>query len=383
MSGLFVVATGQDVGKTTVSLGLISLFASRGLRVRFCKPVGQRYVERDGHKVDKDAVLVQTAAGVQGDLSDMSPVTIPHGFVEDYLFNREPEALRTSLQEAFGRLRADCDVVVAEGTGHAGVGSCIDLSNAAVAAMLGLKVVLVTEGGIGSTLDQVALNLSMFEARDVEVLGIIANKVIPEKRERVERALARGLENLGHRLLGAIPYDRSITYPRVRQVADAVRAETLCGEHGMDRRVNKILVAAMAPQNVLPWLEPNTLIITSGDRIDNILVALNMSAVVESATADQPDEAAHAPSVAALILTGGLIPHFTIMNLLKKSSLPVLLCKDSTYEVSSRIQGLVFKMLPEDTDKVARAQGLVKDYVDIEAILATVPGGSHGAHSAR
>ena len=39
--------------------------------------------------------------------------------------------------------------LVIEGTGHAGVGSCFDLSNARVAQMFGAKVVILTTGGIG------------------------------------------------------------------------------------------------------------------------------------------------------------------------------------------------------------------------------------------
>ena len=84
------------------------------------------------------------------------------------------------------------------------------------------------------------------------MLGVIANKVIPEKRERITKALIQGLANTGQRFLGAIPYDPSITYPRVRQVAEAVNAEVLCGEQALEKRVSNILVAAMEPQNVLP-----------------------------------------------------------------------------------------------------------------------------------
>ena len=48
-------------------------------------------------------------------------------------------------------------MVVYEGTGHPGVGSVVDLSNAEVAKQLESEVILVLEGGIGNTLDRLSL----------------------------------------------------------------------------------------------------------------------------------------------------------------------------------------------------------------------------------
>ena len=376
MRSVYVVATGRDVGKTTMSLGLVSFLSAQGLSVRFLKPVGQQYVVQDGKKIDKDAVLLRSALSVEGSLSDMSPVTIPRGFVEDYLFRPEPRTLRQAILSAYETLSKRCDVMVVEGTGHAGVGACVDLSNAEVAAMLRLKVLLVVEGGIGSTLDQVALNVSLFGAKKVEMLGVVANKIIPEKRDRIARALAQGLANMGQRFLGAIPYDRSITYPRVRQVAQAVNAEVMSGEEGLHRRINNVIIAAMEPQNVLPRLAPRSLMITPGDRVDNILVALNSPPFCDNETTCTPELHKNGMTVcvSGLILTGGFVPHGSIMNLLKNSSIPVLLCKENTYEVSSKVQGIVFKILPEDTDKIEQAKNLVREYVDTAAILEAVSG---------
>lgn len=275
MNSLYVVATGQRVGKTTLSLGLIKVLESAGLRVGFFKPVGQQYVERDGERIDKDVVLIQSAFSVRGAASQMSPVTVPRGFVESYIFNRDVEPLKRQIFEAYERLAEHCDVLLVEGTGHAGVGSCLDLSNADVAAMLNARAVLIVEGGIGSALDEAALNISLFRARNVDVVGVIANKVFPEKRDRIEKSLRQGFANMDLKLLGAVPYDRSLTYPRVGQVADTLSAQVLCGEQALNTRIENVLVAAMEPQNVLPRIGPRSLMITPGDRIDNILMSLS------------------------------------------------------------------------------------------------------------
>ncbi len=81
MHTIYIVATGQHVGKTTLSLGLVSFLREYGLRVHFSKPVGQQVQKRKEGEFDKDSILLQTVFGLDGTLRDMSPVTVPRGFV--------------------------------------------------------------------------------------------------------------------------------------------------------------------------------------------------------------------------------------------------------------------------------------------------------------
>ena len=55
---IFIAATRQNTGKTTVSLGLIASLADRFKKIGFIKPVGQRYLIEEGYKVDEDSVLL-------------------------------------------------------------------------------------------------------------------------------------------------------------------------------------------------------------------------------------------------------------------------------------------------------------------------------------
>ena len=55
---LFIAATRMNDGKTTTSLALFSALRSMTDKVGFIKPVGQRYVEYQGNKVDEDSVLL-------------------------------------------------------------------------------------------------------------------------------------------------------------------------------------------------------------------------------------------------------------------------------------------------------------------------------------
>ncbi|HTS14133.1 MAG TPA: dethiobiotin synthase, partial [Candidatus Sulfotelmatobacter sp.] len=145
MRQLYLAATGMNRGKTTVSLGLLAALFARGLRTGFIKPVGQRYAMVDGTPADEDAILVRSAFDLPDPLDALSPVHIPRGFTKAYIGGEVVEDLPARIQAAYARVARDRDVLLVEGTGHAGVGSVVDLSNAQVAAMLGARAIIVSE----------------------------------------------------------------------------------------------------------------------------------------------------------------------------------------------------------------------------------------------
>ncbi|HOK54579.1 MAG TPA: AAA family ATPase, partial [Armatimonadota bacterium] len=54
MKKVYVAATRQNDGKTITCIGLISAFKKRVPNVGYIKPVGQRYLDIDGHRVDEE-----------------------------------------------------------------------------------------------------------------------------------------------------------------------------------------------------------------------------------------------------------------------------------------------------------------------------------------
>ena len=171
MRHVYLAATGQNRGKTTVSLGVLDGFGRRGLSTGFMKPVGQRTVIEDGVPADEDAVLMRSVFGLAEPLEQMSPVHIPRGFTQSFIDGQVVEDLGARIRAAHAAFAADRDILLIEGTGHAGVGAVIDLSNARVAAMLGVPAVIVSEGGVGRPIDEIVLNAALFERHGVHVAG--------------------------------------------------------------------------------------------------------------------------------------------------------------------------------------------------------------------
>src|SRR5438067_3019464 len=191
---VFIAATRQNDGKTTTSLGLIAALQQHHPRVGYIKPVGQRFVEIAEHKIDEDTVLMDSVYQLNCPLVDMSPIAVEPDFTRKYLESSNSDALVKKIQKAFDRVAWEKEFVLCEGSGHAGVGSVFDLSNARVAKILEAKVVIVSQGGIGKPLDEVCLSQALFEREGVEVVGVILNKVHPDRLDYITEFARRGLK---------------------------------------------------------------------------------------------------------------------------------------------------------------------------------------------
>lgn len=356
---LYVAATRQNDGKTIVCLGLIPALQKRVANVGYIKPVGQRYVEIDGHKIDEDTVLIKKAHDVRGSITDMSPIAIPRFFTENYIDNPDRQPLVELVKECFARIEMGKDVVVVEGTGHAGVGSVFDMSNGDVAALLGCKAVIVSAGGVGRPIDEIMLNKAMFDAAGVPILGAIINKVEEEKYDKVKSYVTRGLARKGIDVLGVMPYRPILSSPTVEQLFEDIDGQFLSGHRGLPNLVGRMVIGAMPPQQAMEYLDSDTLLITPGTREDLILAVMSSCILAKSKKM----------CVSGMILTGGAPPQRSIMELVEKTHIPVMLVQEDTFMVASKIAKLIVKIRPGDVDKIRAVEELVNDYVDVDRIL--------------
>jgi hypothetical protein len=331
--------------------------------VGFIKPVGQRYIIDHGYKVDEDSVLIEKVCGLRARIKDMSPIAIERGFTEQYIKKGIPEKLMRDIQNSFNRVSKNKELVVIDGTGHAGVGAVFDLSNAKVARLLGAKVVLVTSGGIGRPIDEIELNRALFEKEGVEVIGVIVNKVLPGKYDKIKRVIKLGFKKKNMDVLGVMPYAPILAMPRIHNILEETDIDLISKKVGMRNKVQNILVGAMEPHDALDYIESGTLLITPGDREDMLMTLLSAYLL------QKPGENI---SISGIILTGGIVPNRKIMTLIENAKIPILLSRQHTYKTASQIHDLAVKMNPEDRDKVKAAAGLVEDFVDIDAILKKI-----------
>ncbi len=359
MKKIFIAATKQNDGKTTVSLGLIRNLQNIFKKVGFIKPIGQRYLEEEGLKIDEDSVLIEEVCGIKCGLKDMSPIAVEKGFTEKYIAKPDKESITKQIKDSFRRVSRGQNLVIVEGTGHAGVGSVFDHSNAAVARLLGSKAILISSGGVGRPIDEIILNKALFEREGVKLLGVIINKVLPEKFDKINNLVRKGLKRKGIDVLGVVPYNPMLSRPTIEQILEETDFELLCGREYLESSVSQVIVGAMEPHDAVKYIVEDSLMITPGDREDMVMTAL-------SCFRENNDKRL---KVSGIILSGGITPEQPIMNLLYKAQVPVLLAKSDTYDVATSIHDLTVKIRPRDKEKIDAVVKLIKDNVDVGRIL--------------
>jgi BioD-like phosphotransacetylase family protein len=299
-------------------------------------------------------------------LTQMSPVHIPRGFTQAYIEGGVVEDLGARIRTAHATFARDREILLIEGTGHAGVGAVIGLSNAAVAAMLGAPAVIVSEGGVGRPIDEIVLNASLFERHGVHVAGAIVNKVDLDAKPGLAGTLERGLARHGIELLGVLPYRPILSNPTLAMVLEGVHGETLNDGPDLDLVIGGVAIGAMEPAHMLQRIGPRSLVIVPGDRTDVIMA-------IVGAHADAGDGGNGA---LGLVLTGGYRPPEAVIDAIRSASLFATLVPEDTYVVASEVHDLLVKTHPSDLGKIAEIKALVWEYLFIDRVLgvaASVP----------
>lgn len=357
---IFVAGTRMNDGKTTTCLGLFAALQQRYDKVGFIKPVGQRFVKINGQLIDEDSVLLEKTYRVEVPIASMSPIAIDATFTKRYLDS--PAEIGAELVhkvcDAFDRASWEKNFTLIEGSGHAGVGSVFGLSNARVAKLLGAKAIIVSRGGIGQPIDEIALNKALFDSEGVKVVGAIINKVQSDKMDHIRTYTGRALKRLGVPLLGLLPEEKTLSSPRLKQIQERVSARLLNrDDHFQTQRFDNIIIGAMTATRFLESILPNTLLITPGDREDIVIAALSHR------------ENASTGSVSGIILTRGIEPSPELAKRIHNCHIPVVIAESDSYTIASRIHGMTVKTQPEDDDKIPLIKKLIQENIDLNQIV--------------
>ena len=354
---IYVAASNQHVGKTTSTLGLVSTLLQKDINVGYCKPVGQKYLM--DVLVDKDTLLFADLIKFDVEPSLHSPVVLPSRTVQNFIKNPDEHDFEERIIRAKEELNQRHEVTIFEGTGHPGVGSVVSLSNARVAKLLDAGVIMIVEGGIGSTIDMLNMCTALFREEGVPIIGVIINKVRADKMNKVKEYLSVWLERNNIPLLGLMLYDERLAYPLMSTVADSIKATVELNKHKLDNRVESMLAGSLVEVKELEAYQ-NLLLIASYRTLDRAIKKVNFFSKREN-VADCP--------LSGVIVTGeGDIDEETI-EYIKRHELPFLRTKFDTYGAVLKISRIEVKINRHTPWKIRRAIELIKSNINLDTVL--------------
>lgn len=356
---IFVAATGQNVGKTTICLGMIAALQKKIPKLGFMKPVGQQHeLVNECLLVDKDVILFKEYFHLPARYEDMSPVIFPKGFTRDFLDGKiDSHLLKDKITSSFHVIQQENDFTIVEGTGHVGVGSIVTLNNATVCALLGLEMVIIAKGGLGSTFDELALNKALCDKLGVPIAGVILNRVHEKKREMVLTYLTKALDRWNIPLIGAIPYNKFLSIPTMEDFEILFKTKLISGEAFHYRHFDSMRLVATSLETFKERLFPNQLIVTPATREDIIYALIKSRGKIS-------DEPSH-----GLILTGRHPPRPILIEALKRAALPSLYAAFTSFDAMQMITSYIAKIRKEDISKVKKAIELVEYNLDFSKLM--------------
>jgi phosphate acetyltransferase len=359
---IFIAATGQNVGKTTLCLGILAALRKRFSTVGFIKPVGQQHVKVDSNiNVDKDVVLFKRHFNLPASWCDMSPVIIPAGFTRDFLdgkFSATP--LLETIHNSFQKIASENCYTVVEGTGHVGVGSIANINNAVVAKKLGLDMVIIASGGLGSAYDELSLNLAMCKQHGVNVRGVILNRVLPQKSDMLLEYFPKALKEWNIPLIGSVPYNAFLSQPTMQDFSTLFNAPLLSGENHGYRHFQHSRLVAGSGDSYANELIFNELVITPASREDIIMINIkNHQTIAKREGSDFSG---------GMILTGHQTPNPAIIEKMRQLEIPVLYAPLCSYDAMKMITSFTSKIRTEDILKVEKAISLVEHNIDFDLL---------------
>ncbi|TXB62771.1 AAA family ATPase [Phaeodactylibacter luteus] len=365
MKNIYVAATGQHIGKTTSTLGIVANLQKMGYNTGYCKPVGQQYLTVDGAVADKDAVLFSQVIGFELVPDWHSPVILARGATKSYLDDPTAFDYPGDIRKAAAQLEPEVDVMVYEGTGHPGVGGIVDLSNADVAKMLGSAVVMVVEGGIGRTIDRLIMSTALFREQQVPIVGVIVNKVIPEKHDEVAHYVGKKLEKMGLPLLGVVPFDKTLLFPIMETVNQAVDGRVALNGHRLNNRVEDIMAGSLVDLDEFSAFR-NILLVVSHKRLNEAIEKVKEIARMKKLKRSP---------LSGVIVTGDgkhenwfkpeNIQHPYFIN----NEIPVISTQLDTYGSVVKVSRIEVKINTRTPWKIKRAITLIREHVDFDLMI--------------
>ncbi len=352
--GIYVATIEPNSGKSLVVLGLMRMLLGKTAKVGYFRPIIEDIEtgQMDNHistvisHFDIDINYKKTFAYTRSQVLDL------------YNLGKAGEVIDEIIKK-YKYLEERFDIVLVEGTDFSHENSSVELDiNILISKNLGIPVIIVSQGDkkdVREIVDSVQLAHDTFQ-EDVDVLSIMANKIDMNNISILKEKLSNRISNRTG--ITFIPKITSLANPTIKEIVNALDGQILFGKDLLNNQVANFGVGTMQLRNYLTHLKDDSLVITSGDRADIILGAL------------QAHASKNYPKISGIILTGGLIPEDSILKLIEGLSgvVPIISVKGDTYSVANAIGEIKSRIYADNSEKIATSISTFEKHVDTDKL---------------
>jgi len=208
--------------------------------------------------------------------------------------------------------------------------------------------------------DAVYMNLALFEKEKVDVRAILANKLIPEKRDKTLDYLRRCFQEEPFKVLAGFDYHPVLANPTLRRIANLLELPLNGNKRDSHRIINHVQIGAASTQRVAEILKDSTLLIVTSSRDELLVTMANLYQIP-----------VYRNKIVGLLVPGVMPVSSITQQILDRSKIPYLRTqKHTTAELYRIITEDVSKLTSEDAEKIALVRNLAEETFDFDTLDA-------------
>jgi len=352
VKNLYIASLEPNAGSLIICMGIMELLQSRVHKLAFFRPIIENIsvLDNDIDFMINHFHLDQNTQSCYGFGLDEVELLLSQG-KESQIIER--------LLEKYHALESHYDFVLIQGLDQASFSHTLSYNlNHVIAKNFQAPYISVINGK-HKTHEQLSheidLERSSLNHEHVEHIAIFVNRLDKKNHQCFNE------ENCNQSVLTFFMAEiDELDCVSVGEVKEALQCQQLFGDKkDLDRIVKNPKIAAMNVEHLLERLEDNDLIIVPGDRLDIILTVL------------YAHNSKDFPSVAGIVLTGGLMPPKSFLKLISGIDfyhLPIFTVSNDTYHTAVLIDGISAALHPQQSRKIALAMGEFMNAIDVEVL---------------
>lgn len=329
----------QGVGLTSVALGIVRALQRQGVEVKYAKPVAQG-------AGDNSFQFAQQA------LHTEVPAPLSMEAASERIASNQTNELMEDIVTLCMKAGSGACILVVEGLHTDPANPFTAQLNVDIAQSLKAEVVVVADASQPSA--DLHLSISQFTNQDCPVAGVVFNKAC----EGFDLSAAK--QQIGDvPVWGVVKFNPILLAPRTKDVADYLGADIVMAGEIANRRVTDTIIAARSASEFVPRLRPGTLIITSGDRHDIVLVAALA--------------ASRGIPLAGLMLThsSSISPQLLELATPALSGVPVIRVPGDSFSNAVKVGQLPTTVPTDDVERMNSVLESVAEHLDTKAITGS------------
>lgn len=349
MVPLFFISNKSFSGKSSVCVGAGKLFAEKGLKVGYMKPVGTLPTRVGAITTDEDAQYISNILDVKEELEDICPIVLTQQYNREGLKNQNfSEGFIDLIYEAYERIRKDKDIVILEGAKSIEDGYFLGVSTDKICKKLGARAILVIKYS-AEIVDQILYSREFL--KDC-LSGVIVNWVPRSQMDYLEKLVIPFLTRNGIEVMGYLTSDKILSSVSIKEMSEMLGGQIICAQNKVNELVETFMVGAMGQEQALKFFrrKTNKAVITGGDRADVQLAAL-----------ETPTK--------CLILTGNFQPSTIVLGRAEELGVPMILVNYDTLTAVEKVGEIIGHVRFHEIKKIDKITEVIREYIDTDRLL--------------